>query len=132
MFLSANKPIRITANLLLLISCAYLVLVLNFPFLSKAVNTVSATGDANTLFLLSVPFVLFCIFIIVQSLFSIRFLLKPVLIFTILLSSILFYATWQYGIVFDDGMLQNTLESDSAEAFSYLNGYAIVFLFFLV
>jgi lipid A ethanolaminephosphotransferase len=127
MFLSANKPFRITANILLLLCCAYLVLVLNFPFLSKAVNTVSATGDANTLFLLSVPIVLFCIFIFVQSLFSIRFLLKPVLIFTILLSSILFYATWQYGIVFDDGMLQNTLESDSAEAFSYLNGYAIVF-----
>jgi lipid A ethanolaminephosphotransferase len=122
-----KKSKGITANLLLLFCCAYLVLVLNFPFLRKSIIAVSASGDGNSLFLLSVPLVLFCLFVFVQSLFSFRYLLKPALIFTILLSSILFYATSQYGVIFDDGMLQNTLESDSAEAFSYINGYAAAF-----
>lgn len=47
------------------------------------------------------------------------------------MSSLIFYATTNYGTVFDYGMIQNTIETDSAEAISYLNieavGYFIVF-----
>jgi lipid A ethanolaminephosphotransferase len=45
-----------------------------------------------------------------------------------MLSAIIFYATTSYGIVFDYGMIQNTIETDSAEVFSYINFYAFVFI----
>tara|TARA_R110000772_G_scaffold2542_3_gene9179 strand:+ start:15160 stop:16644 length:1485 start_codon:yes stop_codon:yes gene_type:complete len=69
--------------------------------------------------------------IILNSVFSTKYLLKPFLIFTILLSSILFYATFHYGIIFDYGMVQNTVETDSAEAFSYFNLYSLIFFLVL-
>jgi lipid A ethanolaminephosphotransferase len=47
-----------------------------------------------------------------------------------MISSLIFYGTITYGIVFDYGMVQNTVETDSAEALSYVNLYAI--LFFLI
>ena len=39
----------------------------------------------------------------------------------------MFYATINYGVVFDYGMVQNTIETDTAEALSYVNFSAISF-----
>jgi len=55
-------------------------------------------------------------------------LTKPILIATVIVSAALFYATLSYGIVFDYGMVQNAFETDTAEAFSYVNGYAALFI----
>lgn len=104
---------------------------MNIPFLTKTVSAITALDQYNLLFLISVPFFLLSLSIIVQSFFAFRWITKPFLILIVLLSSILFYATLNYGIVFDYGMIQNTVETDSAEAFSYFNLSAIFsFLFF--
>nr|WP_268820399.1 phosphoethanolamine--lipid A transferase [Paraglaciecola sp. G1-23] len=121
----------LTTNQLVIYTCLYITFILNIPFLTKTVAVITALDQYNLLFLISVPFLLLSLSIIVQSFFAFRWITKPLLILIVLSSSLLFYATLNYGIVFDYGMIQNTVETDSAEAFSYFNFSAIFsFLFF--
>ena len=115
------NQIKLTTNQLVIYTCVYITLVLNFPFLSKITTVVTALESYNLFFLLSVPVFLLALSIFVQCFLSFRWITKPLLILLVLLSSVLFYSTVTYGIVFDYGMIQNTVETDTAEAFSYFN-----------
>ncbi|MBN28186.1 MAG: phosphoethanolamine transferase [Alteromonadaceae bacterium] len=119
-----------SVNNIILIASAYITVLFNFPFFNKVFHTVTLNETYNIYFLISVPILLFSLMTIFNSLFSSRFIFKPFLIFTFLLSSILFYATFHYGVIFDYGMIQNSVETDSAEIFSYFNFYAIIFFLF--
>jgi|TARA_Y100000780_G_scaffold192105_1_gene180225 lipid A ethanolaminephosphotransferase len=124
------NQIKLTTNQLVIYTCVYITLVLNFPFLSKITTVVTALESYNLFFLLSVPVFLLALSIFVQCFLSFRWITKPLLILLVLLSSVLFYSTVTYGIVFDYGMIQNTVETDTAEAFSYFNFSAILFFLF--
>ena len=91
---------------------------------------VTALESYNLFFLLSVPIFLLALSIFIQCFLSFRWLTKPLLILLVLLSSVIFYSTVTYGIVFDYGMIQNTVETDTAEALSYFNFSAIMFFLF--
>ena len=122
---------KLTTNQLVIYTCVYFTLILNLPFLSKTTAVVTTLESYNFFFLLSVPIFLLALSIFIQSFLSFRWITKPLLILMVLLSSVIFYSTVTYGIVFDYGMIQNTVETDTAEAFSYLNLSAIFsFLFF--
>ncbi len=80
-------------------------------------------------FVLSIPFTLLSILIIIFSFLTIistKHILKPVLIFFTLVSSLVFYATYTYGIVFDDDMLINIIETNNSEASSYINTHSLL------
>lgn len=124
------NQIKLTTNQLVIYTCVYITLVLNFPFLSKTAVVVTALESYNLFFLLSVPVFLLALSIFVQCFLSFRWITKPLLILLVLLSSVLFYSTVTYGIVFDYGMIQNTVETDMAEALSYFNFSAILFFLF--
>ncbi|MEQ3657832.1 MAG: phosphoethanolamine--lipid A transferase [Glaciecola sp.] len=124
------QNIAFTRNQLILITSAYIALLFNIPFYTKTWQAVTVNDDYNGWFVLSVPIVLFLLTLLFHSLITFKQLLKPVLIVSVCLSSLLFYATYHYGIIFDYGMIQNSLETDHAEAMSYFNVYAL--LFFLV
>ena len=111
-----------------MLTCAYITLILNFPFLQKATQAIVGLAQYNLYFLLSLPLFLFMVIVIMHSLFAWKGLTKPILIATVIVSAALFYATLSYGIVFDYGMVQNAFESDTAEALSYVNGHAAVFV----
>ena len=111
-----------------MLTCTYITLVLNFPFLQKATQAITGLAQYNLVFLLSLPLFLFMVIVIIHSLFAWKWLLKPILIATVIISATLFYATLSYGIVFDYGMVQNAFETDTAEALSYVSGYAGLFL----
>ena len=81
----------------------------------------------SVFFLCSVPILLYCLLTILISVVSIKYLFKPILIVLILFSSLVFYAAIKYGIVFDYGMIENTIESNSAEAMSYINFESILY-----
>ncbi|GAC16879.1 phosphoethanolamine transferase [Aliiglaciecola lipolytica] len=119
---------QISSNKLILAVSCYLVLILNYPFLAKTFSAIVNSADYNVLFLISVPVLFICVFNIIQSMIAIGGFLKPVLIAMVVISSIIAYATLNYGTVFDFAMVQNVVESDSAEAFSYVNLTAIVFI----
>jgi lipid A ethanolaminephosphotransferase len=129
-YISYFKRLKLTTNQLLFFTCCYIALILNLPFLVKTVDIITALDNYSFLFLLSLPVFLLSLTVIIQGVFSFRWLTKPLLIATVICSSLLFYGTISYGIVFDYGMVQNTLETDSAEALSYINLHAILFFIF--
>lgn len=129
-FLDKIKNLTLTTNQLLFFTCCYIALILNLPFLTKATKAITALDHYNILFLISLPIFLLSLTVLVQGLFAFRWLTKPLLITTVIISSLIFYGTITYGIVFDYTMVQNTVETDSAEALSYLNVYASLFFLF--
>ncbi|WP_448212258.1 phosphoethanolamine transferase [Colwellia sp. MEBiC06753] len=122
------KNITLSSNQLIVLTCSYLVLGLNLPFLLKSAQVITTLEDYSLFFLLSLPLFLFSLSVIIQGVFVIRWLTKPILMITVVLSALLCYATLNYGIIFDVGMIQNTIETDSAEVLSYLNIPAILFV----
>lgn len=117
----------LTTNQLLFATCSYLALILNLPFLTRASTAIAALENYNIFFLISLPFFLLSLMLLLHGLLAFRWITKPILILTVTVSALIFYATVTYGIVFDYGMVQNTFETDTAEALSYVNFYALGF-----
>ena len=115
-----------TTNKLLLVITAYFTLVFNYPFLSEFMGAIIELEQFNVLFLLSVPFLLGSLLLIVFSVLALPMIFKPVFITITLTSALVFYAALHYGTVFDYGMIQNSVETDQAEAFSYLNIQSVI------
>ena len=106
----------------------YLVIAFNGLFLFNTLEAASKPEHVNWLFIASVPFFLLALMAMVLSWLSLITFVKPVLLTSIVVSSLLFYATLNYGVIFDKSMLQNILETNSGEAFSYLNVQVIAFI----
>ena len=123
--------IKLTANQLLILVSLYFALVLNQPFLSGFMGAIVKLEQYQWLFLLSVPVLLFNLMVLLLSLFSLRFVMKPALIILTLASTLVFYGTLNYGVVFDYGMIENSVETNSSEALSYLNAEVMMFFFFV-
>lgn len=123
-----KKPLHCSANKFTLFIAAYFTLVFNYPFLAGAKKAIFELDTFDIGFLISVPLLLFFLLAFIFSLFSFKYLLKPLFITVTLLSSGVFYASLVYGIVFDYGMIQNVYETNNSEAFSYLNLTAVLFI----
>lgn len=117
-----------SANQLIVFTSLYLVFVCNFPFLTRAITAITQTSDYSFLFLLSVPVLLVSLITIINGTIGVGRLIKPLLMLSVLLSTVLLYATASYGVIFDYTMIQNGAETDSAEALSYLNAYGVGFV----
>lgn len=117
---------KLTTSQLLLVITLYFTLVFNYPFLRGFMGAILALEQFNIAFLLSVPFVIGCILLIVFSILALPKLLKPILIAITLTSALVFYASLNYGTVFDYGMIQNSVETDQGEALSYVNFQALI------
>ncbi len=107
------------ANLLLVL---FFALVLNWPIFLHFYKVLSGLEHVKTGFVLSIPLVLVAALNAVFIPFTFRFVLKPFFSLLILTGSIVSYAMLKYGVVFDAGMMQNIVETNSREATSYLNG----------
>lgn len=117
----------LSTNQLLVITGIYFTLVLNYPFLSGFIEAILALDQFKLFFLVSVPILLFSLTVILFSFISIRFVVKPLLIILVLASSLVFYGSINYGVVFDYGMIENSIETNSAEVFSYLNLELVIY-----
>jgi len=118
---------NISSNRLLLLSAVYFTITFNYPFLKAFMGAITQLDQYNSLFLISVPLLIVALLTILFSLFSAPFIFKPILITLTLSSSLVLYGAVNYGVVFDYGMIQNSVESSNAEAFSYLNVESILF-----
>ncbi|MGY3942698.1 phosphoethanolamine transferase [Aeromonas tecta] len=113
-------------NLLLVLLFA---LVFNWPIFLHFYTILTALEHVKVGFALSIPFVLMAALNAVFLPFTFKYLLKPFFCLLILTGSIASYAMLKYGVIFDVGMVQNIIETNSGEATSYLNGsVAIWFL----
>ncbi|AUH71031.1 phosphoethanolamine transferase [Legionella sainthelensi] len=102
-----------------LILTAYFALVLNFPFIIKAITHMKEEHISieSTVFLsMTIPLFLFCVFFSLFSLFTVKYLEKPVFITVTLVSSVLSYGHMYYGFVFDShSAMIATLEKTNAK-----------------
>lgn len=114
--------------MLCMIVAVYLSAFCNFAFAQKAVAILKAQDHLNTLFVVSLPLVMVAAMNLFLLPLSIRWLLKPAFIIVILLSSLFNYASYSYGVIFDDAMFTNIFETNPSEAASYLNGTFVIFL----
>ncbi len=115
---------------LLVLFSVFITLIFNFPFFLRVYNAISPSTVWTWLFMLSVPCVLICLNIIFLSLAGALFFPRIVVGFSVLISSLLFYAVQEYGVIFDRSMIQNIVETNSGEAASYLS--MSFFLFFVL
>jgi lipid A ethanolaminephosphotransferase len=105
----------------LLALAAYFALVLNWKVLSHFYSILAGLIDYDLGFAISAPGVLICASLIVFTPFSWRYLFKPFFVFLTLTGALAHYAMLKYGIVFDRGMMENVVETNQLEAFSYFN-----------
>lgn len=116
-FLRAKSVSSVT---LIVAVSVFAALVANSSFHSAAAAVYGRTVEQLP-FLASLPLVLACIFVLLLSALCHRWLVKPVLILFLLLSAVLSYFTFAYGTIFDQQMVSNALQTDSAEAGDLIN-----------
>ncbi|QPR55227.1 phosphoethanolamine transferase [Aeromonas allosaccharophila] len=106
-------------NLLLVL---FFALVLNWPIFLHFYTALSGLSHVKVGFAISIPLVLIAALNAVFIPFTFRFVLKPFFTLLLLSGSIVSYAMLKYGVIFDAGMMQNIIETNSGEAGAYLNG----------
>lgn len=106
----------------------YFCLVVNFPLLRRFYQILSELPAYKLGFAISIPLLLFVTMNVLFTLVSFKPLLKPVAIILLLLSAPASYAAWAFHIIFDRGMIENILETQQSEAYSYWNGQLLIWL----
>lgn len=99
----------------------FFTIAINIPIYLKIINISLSASVVNWFFLLTVPVFFFCAFVIIFSLFTWPYVTKVIFIPIILLSSVVSYASYNYGVLFDDEMIRNIIQTDSSEALSYFS-----------
>lgn len=110
---------QFTRNHIIILSSLFFVAFYNVSFFSH-VTEVYPLGD-NMGFLASLGMVLFFFIFFLLQLLSYRYTLKPLLIFFFIASSFAAYFMDTYGVMIDDGMLINALQTDGAETLGLLS-----------
>lgn len=100
----------------------YFLLVLNIPLTLQLYKIISTTESELSIgFVTSLPLFFGALFYFLFSFISVRWLLKPLSITLVLISSMVTYAMYSYGTLFDYSMMQNVFETNYGEASSYLS-----------
>ena len=108
-------------NRLILATAFWLLAASNWPFWRAVWQGVGGLREGNGLFLLTLPlFVLSWLFLLL-SLLAWGRLTKPVLALALLVSAAASYFMNSYGIVIDQSMLTNLVQTDTAEATELLS-----------
>jgi len=105
---------KISITKLVLIVSIFLTLTGNIKFFSETIVIYPWVGNAP--FLVSLFVWLFSFLAVLLLLVSYRYSVKPILILLLLVSSIVAYFSNNYGIVIDDNMVANSMETNMAES----------------
>ena len=125
------RNLQIRSHTLILLLAAYFAFILNIPFYKETWKVLLHLEQVKNGFIVSIPVFVFSVLTFIFSLFMVKGLSKIIFTVLIITSVLVSYAGWTYGTVFDYGMIQNTMQTSSSEASSYLNSnFVITFLFF--
>ena len=101
--------------------------VFNYPITDK----IYILSDNQSIFYFLSPIILTFAFIIIFSLLALPYLFKAIQIPLLLTSSLAFYASLKYNVMFDYSMIENVFETDTGEAFTYVNLGSVSYFIFL-
>ncbi|WP_457606151.1 phosphoethanolamine transferase [Nitratifractor sp.] len=123
-----KKPL--TQIQLILIVSAFLVIFDNGTFFAEVLKAYPSEGK-NLFYLATIPVLMFIVHALFFTLLSSRWTTKPILIFVLLVSSAVAYFASAYHVIIDKGMIQNTLETNPAEAMGLMNLKLILYILLL-
>lgn len=112
---------------LLLLTSVVSVLVFNRAFLGLFFEQANIDSVHSFLFAASVPLFMVIVYTLLTSLFSLLVGVRLAVMINFMFAALVSYATSSFGIVFDKEMLRNIFETNSQEAFSYLNMTVIAY-----
>ncbi|MBL4913324.1 phosphoethanolamine--lipid A transferase [Shewanella schlegeliana] len=111
-----------------LILAIYFSLVVNIPIYADLYAIFNNIDAVKIGFVLSIPIFFGATLNFLFNLFSWPVIAKPFFIILLILSSIVSYAGYNYGTLFDYNMITNIVETDSGEAGSYLSSYSVLWV----
>ena len=123
-----NNKLNWPASRFLLVYSLLIALVFNFPFISRVYSAVAPQTVWEWLFVASAPVLLTSLIILLLSLLGGLFFPRVAIAISTVVSATLFYATVNYGVVFDLSMFENVMQTDSGEASAYLNSSLFIYL----
>ncbi|WP_067519010.1 phosphoethanolamine transferase [Endozoicomonas ascidiicola] len=106
----------------------YFALVVNLPFYRDTVDIIARLNNVDPGFIISLPVFLFSAFNLLFNLVCWPRIAKPLFIVMLLISSAVSYSTFNYGTLYDKGMVENIVETDVAEAGAYISAYSVFWL----
>lgn len=113
------KSISMPFNLLMILVSLYFAGILNYPFY-KQVLWLNPFSGSHDYFLLTIPLVLFFALNGLFQIIALPYLHKVLIPILIILSAIVAYQELFYGIYFDKNMLQNVLQTHTAETINLI------------
>lgn len=127
--LKTIKNPNLSSNMVFLIALLsiYYGFVFNYPIIDK----IYILSDNQGIFYFLSPIILTFAFIIIFSLLALPYLFKAIQIPLLLTSSLAFYASLKYNVMFDYSMIENVFETDTGEAFTYVNLGSVSYFIFL-
>lgn len=105
-----------------LLMALYFILFLNMTIFRHIYKILQDTQDVTIWFVISIFFLFLAVFNFVLVFCTIKYIEKPLFVILILVSSLVNYAMYHYGIIFDHHMITNIFETNVHEASSYWNG----------
>ena len=107
--------LRVTTSVLALAVALFLVTTANSSFWSAAASAADISWRGNFGFFAAIFVFLVAAFTLAIAPFGLRFLFKPFISALLVLASVNSYFMDTYGVVIDDGMLRNTIQTDPRE-----------------
>jgi lipid A ethanolaminephosphotransferase len=120
----------LSPNTLIVLVGVYVALFANNGLFSSAFNIYKGNAE-EILFAISLLPLIAAVFIVILAALCHRAAAKPVLIAFLLLSSVIAYFTNRFGVVVDDNMLVNVLETDTGEAGDLLTPALVLYVLIL-
>ncbi|EJK2114128.1 phosphoethanolamine--lipid A transferase [Vibrio navarrensis] len=109
----------------------YFTLVVNLPVYTELATILSKLDNVKIGFVISIPLFFLAALTLLFNLFSWPWFSKPFFATLLILSSMVSYAGYNYGTLFDYSMIANIFETDSSEAGSYLSRYSLLWSLFM-
>ncbi|MCU8392784.1 phosphoethanolamine--lipid A transferase [Vibrio vulnificus] len=103
----------------------YFTVVVNIPVYKELYGIFNQLDAVKVGFALSIPFFFLAVFNLLFNLFSWPWVGKPFFALLLVLSSMVSYASYNYGTLFDYDMIVNIVETDTSEAGAYLSLYSV-------
>lgn len=120
--------LKINSTLLAFLLAIYFTFFLNLTIFSHIQEIFAELGDYNFLFALSIPVTFIAFLNILFLPFTVKYIEKPFFIVLLISAAMVDFAMFNYGIIFDQSMIENFAETNLAEAHSYSNMFVFLWV----
>ncbi|WP_407334179.1 phosphoethanolamine transferase [Enterovibrio sp. 27052020O] len=106
----------------------YFSLVLNLPIYQNLYQIFHDLEHVKIGFIISIPIFFTLALNFIFNIFSWPYFFKPIFIALVIVSSMVSYGSFNYGIIFDRDMLINILQTNTSESTSYLSAHSVAWV----